>query len=197
MIHNSSVNIRLIHFLLWIKRSPQSPNFETFESSGKNLPNSSFSKPEVSFSSNFASLFSFTRHNSSMLFQLKFYILSTKGDYQSTNLVKFHVSSRRSEILDFDMHRPGQSFYRMPSHVYHQYEVGHTHMEQGIRSRTSGYTELGIRSRTPRYSKYGIRNRTPVYTKQGILSRTPGYMEQAGPNLDKECFRLSDASPLS
>ena len=30
------------------------------------------------------------------------YILSTKGAYQSTNLVKFHLSSRKSEILHFD-----------------------------------------------------------------------------------------------
>ena len=39
--HNSSVNFKLIHFLLWMKGSHQSPNFETFECSGKNLPNSS------------------------------------------------------------------------------------------------------------------------------------------------------------
>ena len=36
--HNSSVN-KLKHFLLWIKRSHQSPNFETFKCSGENLPN--------------------------------------------------------------------------------------------------------------------------------------------------------------
>ena len=38
---NSSVNFKLIHFLLWIQGSHQSPNFETFKYSGKNLPNSS------------------------------------------------------------------------------------------------------------------------------------------------------------
>ena len=43
------------------------------------------------------------RHNSSVLFQLKFYILSTKGAYQSTNLVKFHQSSQKSENLHFDV----------------------------------------------------------------------------------------------
>ena len=32
MTHNSSVNFKLIHFLLWIKGSYQSPNFETFVS---------------------------------------------------------------------------------------------------------------------------------------------------------------------
>ena len=75
MIHNSSVSFMLIHFLLWIKRSNQSSNFETFECSGKNLPNFSCHFP------NHKSVF-----------------LSTKGAYQSLNLVKFHVSNRKYEI---------------------------------------------------------------------------------------------------
>ena len=37
--HSNPVNFKLIHFLLWVKRSHQSPNFETFESSGENLQN--------------------------------------------------------------------------------------------------------------------------------------------------------------
>ena len=37
MTHNFYVNFKLKHFLLWIKRSHQSPNFETFKSSGENL----------------------------------------------------------------------------------------------------------------------------------------------------------------
>ena len=54
MMHNSSVNFKLNSFLLWITVFHQSPNFETFKCPGKNLPNSSmsFSKPQVSFSSN-------------------------------------------------------------------------------------------------------------------------------------------------
>ena len=152
-----------MHTLLWTKGSYQSPNFDTSNSSGENLPNSSyhfpnqkssflqilhdysvswkitplyffrsnviyfarkgpikvqifetwvlwskftkflsFLKQQVGFPSNFASLFSVTRHNSSVYFWLKFYILPTKGAYQSINLVKFHVSSRKSEILNFD-----------------------------------------------------------------------------------------------
>ena len=47
-------------------------------------------KQQVSFSSDFASLFSVMRHNSSVLFWVKYYKFSTKGVYQ--NLVKFHVS---------------------------------------------------------------------------------------------------------
>ena len=42
MILKTPVNFKLIHFLLWIKGSHQSPNFETFEYSSKDLPNSSF-----------------------------------------------------------------------------------------------------------------------------------------------------------
>ena len=40
MTHNSSVNFKVIHFLLGTKGSLQSSNFDTFECSGKNLPNS-------------------------------------------------------------------------------------------------------------------------------------------------------------
>ena len=41
MMHKFSVNFKLIDFLLWIKGSHQSPNFETFECSGENFWNSS------------------------------------------------------------------------------------------------------------------------------------------------------------
>ena len=41
MAHNSTVNLRLMHFLLWTKASYQSSNFDTFEWSGENLQISS------------------------------------------------------------------------------------------------------------------------------------------------------------
>ena len=41
MTHNSSVNFKVIHFLLWGKGSHQSSNFDTLECSGENFPNSS------------------------------------------------------------------------------------------------------------------------------------------------------------
>ena len=41
MRHNSSVNFKGTAFLLWTKGSHQNPNFDTFECSGENLPNSS------------------------------------------------------------------------------------------------------------------------------------------------------------
>ena len=57
-----------------------------------------FLKQKVSFSSNFAPLFSIMRHKKN---KKKFYILLTKGAYQSTNLVKFQLSSQKSEISHF------------------------------------------------------------------------------------------------
>ena len=61
-----------------------------------------FLKQQIDFSSNFTSLFSVMRHPHSYFFKLKFYILSTKWTYPSTNLVKFDVSNGKSEILRFN-----------------------------------------------------------------------------------------------
>ena len=58
------------------------------------------SPQQISFYSNFASIFRVMRHNSSAYTFLANF--STKGVYQSTNLVKFYVNSRKSEILHFD-----------------------------------------------------------------------------------------------
>ena len=70
MAHNSLVNFKLIYFLLWIKESHQSSNVETFKCSRENLLNSSlFSKAQVSFSSNFASLSSIIKDKSSVFFR--------------------------------------------------------------------------------------------------------------------------------
>ena len=52
----------------------------------------SFFEPRVSFSSNFESLFSVMRHNSSLVFYLNLYMLSTKGAYQSANFQTFNCS---------------------------------------------------------------------------------------------------------
>ena len=54
----------------------------------------SFLKPRVSFSSNFASLFSFMRHNSSVLFHLNICILWTNGSNQSANFWTFNCSHK-------------------------------------------------------------------------------------------------------
>ena len=52
----------------------------------------SFFKPKDSFSSKFGSLFSVMRDNSSVLFQLKLYMLLTKVAHQSANFQTCHCS---------------------------------------------------------------------------------------------------------
>ena len=52
----------------------------------------SFLEPRVSFSSNFASLFSFMEQNSSVLFHLNLYMLCTKGSDQRANFQTFDYS---------------------------------------------------------------------------------------------------------
>ena len=64
MTHNSSVNFKVIPFLLWTKGSHQSPNFDTFKCSGENLPNFS------SLFSNYKSVFLQNLHNSSVSWKI-------------------------------------------------------------------------------------------------------------------------------
>ena len=109
-------NITSLCFLSWSiiyfgqKKPIKVQIFEIVEYSGQNVLNSSCQfwtsllgwkftkflsvlKQQVSFSSNSGSIFSVKRRNSSVLFQLKFYILSTKGTCQGTNLVELEVWS--------------------------------------------------------------------------------------------------------
>ena len=92
-----------MYFLLWTKRSQEYINFDTFRCSGENLPNSScnFKKPQVSFISNFAWLFSVMKDNSSGLFQVKRYIFWIKGTNQSGNFQAFECSevNSNSEVI--------------------------------------------------------------------------------------------------
>ena len=48
MTHNSTVNLKLIHFLLWTKGFYQFSSFDTFECCGENLHNSSCHFPSSS-----------------------------------------------------------------------------------------------------------------------------------------------------
>ena len=64
MTHNSSVNFKLINFLLWTKGSHQSPNFDTFECSGKHFLNSSCHLP------NHKSIFLQILHHSSVSWKI-------------------------------------------------------------------------------------------------------------------------------
>ena len=76
MTHNPSVNFKVIPFLLWTKGSHESPNFDTFEYSGENLPNSSRHFP----SSN--SAFLQILHHSSMSWKINsLYFFSSNNIY--------------------------------------------------------------------------------------------------------------------
>ena len=76
MTHNSSVNFKLINFLFLTKGSHQSPNFETFECSGENLPNSSCHFP------NRKSVFLQILYHSSMLWKTtSLYFFSSNNIY--------------------------------------------------------------------------------------------------------------------
>ena len=100
--NNSSVLFWVKSYRLCTKGTNQSAyflEFLVFES--KFTKFLAFLKQKISFSSNFAPLFSTMRHNFSVPFQLKCSMLLTKGAYQSANLVKFHLSSWKSEILHF------------------------------------------------------------------------------------------------
>ena len=78
----------------------QSTNFLDFLVLGSKFTKFlSFLKQKISFSSNFAPLFGIMGHNSSILFLAETLYTFSKIAYQSTNLVKFHLSSRNSEIL--------------------------------------------------------------------------------------------------
>ena len=60
-----------------------------------------FLKAQVSFPSNFASIFSATKHNSSVIFYPKHYILWSKAVYQSVNFWDFQ--GLESEFVKFFM----------------------------------------------------------------------------------------------
>ena len=111
ILHQYSVlsNITPLYFLAQtlytlVKKEPIKVQiFETFECLDQNLTNSCQFWNDMSIALQIL-------HHSSVLwdttplyfFKLKFYILSAKEDYESTNLVKFHMSSWKSEILHFN-----------------------------------------------------------------------------------------------
>ena len=91
--YNSPVSLQLMHVLLWTKESHENTNFDTFKWFWWKFVKflMSFSKPQASFSSNFAWLFSFMKDNSSILFKVKRCILCTQGTNQSASLLDFLV----------------------------------------------------------------------------------------------------------
>ena len=102
MIHNSSVNFKVITFLLWTKGSHQSPNFDTFKCSGENLPNFSC------LFSNHWSVFLQNLHNSSVSWKITpLYFCSSNNIYFGykepikTNFLDFRVFG--SKFVEFLM----------------------------------------------------------------------------------------------
>ena len=90
MTQNSSVNFKLIHFLLWTKGSHQNPNFDTFKCSCKNLPN--FSR----HFSNHKSVFLQNLRNSSVSRKI------TPLYFCSSNIIYFcHKEPIKTNFLDF------------------------------------------------------------------------------------------------
>ena len=76
MTHNSAVNLKLTHFLLWTKGSYQSSNFDTFKCSGENLQNSSCHFPSNN------SVFLQILHHSSVSWEITpLYFFSSKNTY--------------------------------------------------------------------------------------------------------------------
>ena len=76
MTYNSSVNFKLIHFLLWTKGSHKDPHFDTFKCSGENLPNFSC------HFSNHKSVFLWILHHSSVPWKITpLYFFSSNNIY--------------------------------------------------------------------------------------------------------------------
>ena len=86
MTHNSTVNFKVIHFLLWAKRSHQNSNFDNFECSGENLPNYS-----RNFPSNKSVFLQILHHTSLSWKMTRLYFFSSSNIYfaqKETNKVK-------------------------------------------------------------------------------------------------------------
>ena len=95
---NSSVNFKLINFILWTKGCHQSPNFDTFKCSGENLSNSSCHFP------NHNSVFLQILHQSSvpwkttrLYFSSSKNITCSKGAHGSEHFWDFRVL--RSKVV--------------------------------------------------------------------------------------------------
>ena len=103
MIDNSSAIFQLNLYMLVTKVAHESVNFQTCHCSHYNLPNwcMSFLKRRASFSSNFASLSSVMRDNSSVLFHPNLQSLSSKRTHQKQI---FRLSTARMKIKQIPCH---------------------------------------------------------------------------------------------
>ena len=65
---------------------------------------------------------------------MKFYVLSTKGGYQGTNLVKFDVKSQKSEVLHFDGLLLSKLYKVLAKKVQKGYLSWHLRVMQGLKT---------------------------------------------------------------
>ena len=96
--------IRSFHLIYFEQKEPIEVKFSDFWVVEWNFTKFLMSslKPQVSFSVNFVSLFSVMRDNSSVLFELKLYMIWTKGAHQSAKYQTFDCSRETSPSLYFD-----------------------------------------------------------------------------------------------
>ena len=90
---------QLKHYILLSKEPIKEQIFQIFECSSHNL---SIFKSQISSSSNFASFFIVTRHNSSTNFKLIDFLFWTKGSHQSPNYETFKCSGEN--LPNFSCH---------------------------------------------------------------------------------------------
>ena len=94
MTHNSSVNFKVITFLLWTKWSHQSPNFDTFKCSGENFPNCLFQTTSQFF---FKMCITLQCHELNCFVAQPIYTLVTRSQLK---LEFFRPSNARVKICD-------------------------------------------------------------------------------------------------
>ena len=105
--------------MLWTKRSHQCTFFQTLECSNKSSPNPScqFWNHKVRVYSNFTSLFSVIKdnssHNSSEIFQLKHYILWTKRAHRSEIFRLFSSWVEIHQISHIILETKSQFFFNL------------------------------------------------------------------------------------
>ena len=116
-----------------MKGTNQSANFLGFWVLGSKFTKFLSFLKQIGFPSNFTSLFNVIRYNSSVLFYLQFYIHSTKGAYQSTNMVKFNVGSRTFEFLHFDGLLLSKSYKVSAKKIQKDYLSRHLRVMQNLK----------------------------------------------------------------
>ena len=105
MTHNYSESFQLKHYMLWTKRAHQCTIFRLLGALMMKVHpilHAIFETTVSVFLLNFASLFNAMGDKSSVLFQLKLYLIFTKGAHHSAKFQTFDCSGEISPNLYFD-----------------------------------------------------------------------------------------------